>query len=106
MKTLAGPNKVQLHVDGGQVKTVRSNMGQPKFDRAEIPMIGAPGKVLEEDLELDDQVVQVTCANIGNPHAVVFVDDATAINLPEIGPKIECHPSFPQRTNVEFGQCD
>jgi diaminopimelate epimerase len=46
--------------------------------------------------------VQITCANIGNPHAVVFVDDATQINLAEIGPKIEHHPSFPKRTNVEF----
>jgi diaminopimelate epimerase len=103
IETLAGPNRVQLQVQDGQVLTVRSNMGQPRFDRAEIPMTGPPGQVVEEALELDDgQTVRVTCANIGNPHAVIFVDDATAVNLAGIGPKIEKHPAFPQRTNVEF----
>lgn len=102
IETLAGPNRVALNVEAGRVVSVRSNMGRPRFERAEIPMTGAPGRVLEEPLTLDDAVVKITCANIGNPHAVVFVDDATAVNLPHIGPKIERHPAFPQRTNVEF----
>lgn len=100
--TLAGPNAVVLKVDGGKVISVRSNMGKPRFERAEIPMIGAPGPVKEEAIEIGGVTMHVTCANIGNPHAVFFVDDATAVNLAEIGPKVEHHPSFPQRTNVEF----
>ena len=100
--TGGGPNRVQLHIENGEVVSVRSNMGKPKFDRAEIPMEGPPGHVLEEDLDLGDQVVQVTCANIGNPHAVVFVDDATKIDLHDLGPRIETHKKFPKRTNVEF----
>jgi diaminopimelate epimerase len=100
--TLGGPNGVELTLDDQNVTRVRSNMGQPKFERTEIPMVGDAGQVLEEDLRLDDQTVQVTCANIGNPHAVVFVDDATAVDLTVMGPKIENHPSFPERTNVEF----
>ena len=100
--TLAGPNQVVLTVDGRAVASVRSNMGQPRFQRSEIPMVGPEGRVIEEDLELEDRSVQVTCANVGNPHAVVFVDDATAIPLTEIGPQIENHPRFPERTNVEF----
>ncbi|MCC6694179.1 MAG: diaminopimelate epimerase [Candidatus Hydrogenedentes bacterium] len=100
--TLAGPNRVSLNVSNGAVATVRSNMGRPRFDRAEIPMEGAPGRVLEEDLAVGGTIMKVTCANIGNPHAVFFVDDATAVPLAEIGPKIERHPKFPQRTNVEF----
>jgi len=101
--TLAGPNRVVLTTSGGRVARVRSNMGTPRFDRTEIPMEGPPGQVLEEDLPLDDgRTVQVTCANIGNPHAVVFVEDATLVPLAEIGPKIENHPRFPERTNVEF----
>jgi diaminopimelate epimerase len=103
IETLAGPNHVTLHVENGVVQTVRSNMGKPRFERAQIPMLGAPGQVLEEPLELPNgQTVQVTCANIGNPHAVIFVEDATAINLKDLGPQIENHPSFPDRTNVEF----
>lgn len=100
--TLAGPNRVVLNVQDGKVITVRSNMGTPRFDRAEIPMLGAPGRVLEEPLDVDGVEYRITCANVGNPHAVVFVDDATAVPLAEIGPKIEKHPAFPKRTNVEF----
>jgi diaminopimelate epimerase len=100
--TLAGPNRVVLKVENGKVVSVRSNMGTPRFERAEIPMIGAPGRVLEEPLLVDGVEYRITCANVGNPHAVVFVDDATKVPLAEIGPKIEHHPAFPKRTNVEF----
>lgn len=101
--TLGGPNHVQLSSDDGRIVSVRSNMGSPKFERAEIPMEGPDGRVIEEDLDLGNgEIVQVTCVNVGNPHSVVFVDDATAVNLMAIGPKIENHPKFPQRTNVEF----
>lgn len=102
IETLAGPNEVNLFIENGKVERVRSNMGRPRFERAEIPMTGPAGRVMEEDLHLDDRTVQITCANIGNPHAVVFVEDATAVNLTELGPKIEHHPAFPKRTNVEF----
>lgn len=100
--TLAGPNRVVLSMENGKVSSVRSNMGEPKFERAEIPMIGAPGRVLEEAIDVDGETMQVTCANIGNPHAVFFVDDATAIPLEVYGPKIENHRLFPKKTNVEF----
>ena len=100
--TLAGPNHVVLNTRGCKVVSVRSNMGEPKFERAEIPMEGPAGRVIEEPLDAGGETFNVTCANIGNPHAVVFVDDATAVPLAELGPKIENHPVFPQRTNVEF----
>jgi len=102
IETLGGPNRVELVAANGTVRNVRSNMGKPKFERAEIPMTGPPGRVLEEPLDVDGETFKVTCVNVGNPHAVIFVDDATAIDLRELGPKIEHHPVFPQRTNVEF----
>ncbi len=102
IETGGGPNRVQLRVAGPRVQTVRSNMGRPKFERAEIPMIGAPGRVIEEPLDVAGTTYKITCANVGNPHAVIFVDDATKVDLPAIGPKIEHHPKFPERTNVEF----
>ncbi len=100
--TLAGPNAVSLHAVNGVVLSVRSNMGRPKFDRAEIPMEGPPGEVIQEPLDVDGTTFPITCANIGNPHAVIFVDDAAAFDLHAWGPKIERHPKFPRRTNVEF----
>ncbi len=100
--TGAGPNHVSLTLDDGIVQSVRSNMGAPRFDRSDIPMVGPAGRVTEEKLAIPGQTFAVTCVNIGNPHTVIFVDDATAVPLADIGPQIENHPSFPQRTNVEF----
>jgi diaminopimelate epimerase len=102
IQTGGGPNRVVVNVQDGRVVSVRSNMGQPQFERARIPMTGPEGEVIEEPLEVDGRTYAITCANIGNPHAVIFVDDATAVPLAEIGPKIERHECFPQRTNVEF----
>jgi diaminopimelate epimerase len=103
IETPACANRVRLTVEGGSVTAVRSNMGMPKFDRAEIPMLGPSGRVLEEPLQLDSgETVKITCANIGNPHAAIFVEDATKAPLTVLGPTIENHKSFPQRTNVEF----
>jgi diaminopimelate epimerase len=103
IETGGGPNRVVLNVQNGKVATVRSNMGKPKFERADIPMEGPPGQVIKEDLELPDgSILEVTCANIGNPHAVIFSLDAAEVNLQAIGPKVENHPKFPKRTNVEF----
>lgn len=102
IETRGGPNRVHLTVDNGRVTSVRSNMGIPRFERGQIPMLGPAGRVIEEELQTDRGVFRVTCVNIGNPHAVVFVDDATAVPLAEYGPAIENHPVFPQRTNAEF----
>ena len=100
--TLAGPNALEMTVEDGKVVRVRSNMGRPKFERSEIPMLGDPGEVKEEAIEVGGETLQVTCANIGNPHAVFFVDDATAVDLTHWGPLVERHEKFPKRTNVEF----
>ena len=100
--TLGGPNRVRLRVEHGEVVSVRSNMGTPRFEREEIPMEGPPGRVIEEKLALEGLSLRVTCSNVGNPHAVVFVEDATAVALEVLGPQIENHPKFPERTNVEF----
>ncbi|MCX8065394.1 MAG: diaminopimelate epimerase [Candidatus Hydrogenedentes bacterium] len=104
IETLAGPNRVKLHTKDGKVDRVRSNMGKPNFERSKIPMLGSPidKPVLEEPIDVDGETVKITAVNIGNPHAVIFVPDATKAPVSQLGPKIENHPLFPQRTNVEF----
>lgn len=102
IETLAGPNRVVLNIENGRVKSVRSCMGKPSFERSRIPMIGSEGQVIEEPIDVEGKVVKITAVNIGNPHAVIFVPDATQAPVTEFGPKIEHHHLFPQRTNVEF----
>jgi len=102
IETLAGPNRVVLNIENGKVKSVRSRMGKPSFERSQIPMVGPPGQVIEEPIDVEEEVIYITAVNIGNPHAVIFVSDATEAPVAELGPKIENHYLFPQRTNVEF----
>lgn len=89
----------------GKIARVRVNMGQPRLTRAEIPMTGDPAsRVVAEDLTILDRTFKITCASMGNPHCVIFVDDVENFPVAIYGPLIENHELFPRRTNVEFIQ--
>ncbi|MFG3817066.1 diaminopimelate epimerase [Limnothrix redekei] len=83
---------------------VTVDMGQPILAAERIPTtLGTAGETaLARSLTAADQDWTVTTVSMGNPHCVTFVEDVSAIDLPVIGPQIECHPAFPQKTNVEF----
>ncbi len=104
VETLAGLNRQALTVENGSVIDVSVDMGKPYFLRSEIPMLGDDGKVVDEPLEVDGKEYRITALSTGNPHAVLFVDNVDDAPLSELGPKIENHPAFPNRTNVEFVQ--
>ena len=103
VETLAGIKTLQLNVSGGQVETVRVDMGTPEFDTRRVP-VTFPGKqMLDEPLEVDGSIFRVNCISMGNPHCVIFVDeDVRTIDLPRVGPLFETHPIFPKRINTEF----
>jgi diaminopimelate epimerase len=92
----------------GQVRTVTVEMGQPRLRRAEIPMGGPPDeRALRVPLRLGDSSLSLTAVSMGNPHAVIFVDDPRAdlrALAEEYGPQIEIDPLFPRRTNVELAR--
>lgn len=90
LDTLSGIKILKLHIEGEEVTAVTVDMGSP----LEIEQVNWGN-------EFPFQSTQVS---MGNPHLVTFVDDIAQINLPEIGPKLEHHPLFPDRTNVEFVQ--
>jgi len=104
VETGAGVLAVQVFPEDGRVQSARIGLGAPRLERAEIPMDGPPGRVLEESLRVNGTTVQVTAVSMGNPHCVIFVDDVDTAPVTELGPKIERHPTFPRRTNVEFVQ--
>lgn len=82
----------------------RSELGQPKFDTGSIPMnTGAPlEQVIDYPLALGGETLKVTALQMGNPNCCVFVDDFEAIDWRRLGPLIENHAQFPERTNVIF----
>ena len=89
----------------GKVEKVRVNMGPARLTKAEIPMLGNPAdRVVNEPLNIMHSTFNITCASMGNPHCVIFVDDIESFQVEKYGPLIENHELFPRRTNVEFVQ--
>ena len=102
VETDAGVKRLELFVSQDVVERVRVHMGRPQLDRAHIPMKGARGRVVDEELRVLDRTFRVTALSMGNPHCVTFVDDAVAFPVETWGPAIETHPAFPERVNAEF----
>ncbi|MDD3332901.1 MAG: diaminopimelate epimerase [Proteiniphilum sp.] len=105
LQTLSGIKQLQLTIDSAsnRVTQVRVDMGPALMDGALIqpPQSLLPGMV-DHPVETKDGVYPVTFVSMGNPHAVIFTDGIDTLNLAHIGPALEHHLLFPQRTNVEF----
>jgi diaminopimelate epimerase len=82
----------------------QSELGQPKLDSVSIPMLTAESldRVIDYPLLVGNETVRVTALQMGNPNCCIFVDDFDVIDWRRLGPLIENHPQFPQRTNVIF----
>lgn len=98
----AGVQQLTLSVSGGKVDAVRVNMGAPVLEPARIPTTFDGERLVDETIEAAGRPFRITALSMGNPHCVVFVDDAEAVDLERWGPALEHHPLFPNRTNVEF----
>jgi diaminopimelate epimerase len=86
---------------------VRVDMGRPVLVPEKIPTrlgAGSERPVVDAPLEVDGHAWRVTAVSMGNPHAVLYVDDVDAAPVATLGPRIESHPAFPNRVNVEFVQ--
>jgi diaminopimelate epimerase len=86
--------------DAGDCR-VTVDIGIPKFDWREVPL-AEPADTNTLVLKIDGAELRGAAVSVGNPHCVVFVDDAERASVSEIGPRIERHALFPERTNVEF----
>lgn len=103
LDTLSGIKILKLHVTDGKVDTVTVDMGIPTDVPADYDGKGAK-PMKEQPIEVDGTRYIGTTVSMGNPHLVIFVNDIAEIDLPTIGPKLENHPLFPGRINVEFAQ--
>ncbi len=104
VETGAGIKLPELIINNGAVTAVRVDMGEPYLEREQIPMTGLPGQVVNEPLVAGDDVFNITTVSMGNPHCVIFVPDIDAVPLENWGLRLETHPVFPRKTNVEFVQ--
>ncbi len=94
---------LDLTVENGKVTKVRVNMGSPILEAAEIPVVAEQSPVVDTPITVDGKEYRMTCVSMGNPHAVVYmdemIDDET---MAKIGPLFEHHERFPRRVNTEF----
>jgi len=98
---------LELIVEGegrGEVVKARVNMGSPVLKPELIPVRAAGERVVSEPIEVDGREYRMTCVSMGNPHAVVFMDNVADLKIDQIGPKFENHERFPNRINTEFVQ--
>lgn len=118
VETLGGIKHLELTVEKGEVSCVKVDMGRPRFEAAEIPVLtdGAEGaenpgeelegrgRVIDAPIVVDGKEYRMTCVSMGNPHAVVYMEDVKGLDIEKIGSKFEHHRRFPQRVNVEFAR--
>lgn len=109
----SGRDAVRLETDGGPLvcraagEQVTVDMGAPRFDWRDIPLAEARNtNAFELDVSGFDlrALKEASAVSVGNPHCVLFVDHVDTMPVAELGPAIEHHPLFPERTNVEFVQ--
>lgn len=99
VETASGIITLTLQEDG----QVTVNMGAPRFVPAQIPF-EAEAQATTYELPLANETVTVSAVSMGNPHAVMLVDNVHTAEVAQLGPQIEAHPRFPQRVNAGFMQ--
>ena len=98
----AGPQILDLTIEDGRVRNVRVDMGRPELRPDRIPVAAEGQRAVDLPLSVEGHSFRFTAVSMGNPHCVIFVDDALKADVYKWGPLIERHPMFPNRTNVEF----
>lgn len=105
IETAGGIKDLKLKLKNNHVDSVTVNMGEPILQRERIPMLGETGMVINDNIHLPDGIdFTITAISMGNPHAVIFVEDVNNFPVAKYGPMIENSDLFPQKTNVEFVQ--
>lgn len=99
VETLAGEREIYFRGD-----LIEVDMGVPILSPPEIPMEIDGAEVVKREIEVKNKMFAITAVSMGNPHCILFVDDAQAFPLESLGPLFERHPVFPQRTNFECVQ--
>ncbi len=102
VETLAGIKNLTLTIKDGKAEMIRVNMGSPILEASKIPVIAGKSPVVKETIKVCGKAYEMTCVSMGNPHAVIFINDVKNLDIQSIGPFFENHSAFPRRVNTEF----
>jgi len=104
VETPGGLVGIILEVRHGEVRQITVDMGAATFASDRIPVTGPSREVVNELLEVDGRPLTITAVSVGNPHCVVFVPALLDVDLETLGPLLERHHAFLNRTNVQFAE--
>lgn len=102
IETLSGIKELDIIEDDQNEAVVKVNMGRADLSSKSIPMIFEKDRVINEPITLNDEIYNITCVSMGNPHAVIFCDEVYSAKVKEIGSKLSSHRIFPEGVNAEF----
>lgn len=103
LRTLSGVKNYSLIEKAASTYWFLAEIGKPKFNPKDIPFVSEKEKIFDEPIEINGERFKMTASNVGNPAAVIFVDDFD-FDWRSVGKALEVHPSFPERTNAVFAR--
>jgi diaminopimelate epimerase len=106
VETLGGVVACECEVRAGCVCSVAVEMGTASFRAADVPLLGFAGEAVDVPFEVDGERLAITAVSVGNPHCVVFMAQLEEAAIRRLGPRLEHHPAFPNRTNVQLARVD
>lgn len=102
VETLAGIQNINLETENGHVKKVEVEIVNPRFKPSEVPVLFEGEDVFNQEIEVDGKIIKFSSIYLGVPHTVIVMDSEDEFDINDIGSKIEKHPIFPKKTNVNF----
>ena len=102
IETLAGIKNLKLKVQNKKAKMITVDMGEPILEATKIPVSSDKTPIRGIKIKGLDKEFVATCVSMGNPHAVILLEDIDKLDIEKYGREIECNPIFPNKTNVEF----
>lgn len=102
IETKSGIRNMHLHIQDGKAYGAMVDMGVPRLNAHSIPILSEKDPVINDPIEVQKKNYRMTGISMGNPHAVIFLEEINGISLEETGRELEFHPRFPERANIEF----
>ena len=102
IETKSGIRNMHLHIQDGKACGAMVDMGVPRLNAHSIPILSKKDLVINDPIEVQKKNYRMTGISMGNPHAVIFLEEINGISLEETGRELEFHPRFPERANIEF----
>lgn len=102
VNTKSGIKYLDLDIKDGKVSSVKVNMGSPILTAKMVPVVSDKEQVINQPLDVNGTVWNITAVSMGNPHAVTYMEDVNSLDIEKVGPMFENHINFPDRINTEF----